>query len=128
MVRPSLRCRRNLVTDGAAEFWILLVNVSLVRVSKAHGNLMNRGRPVRFERLLSGSPSVARLANPGCSGLPPPMAPARLPIPGSDLVADLRSGLIEPLGVCVAQTSRNLRQAARYRFIKSRQKRLSGFR
>ena len=124
MVRPSLRCGRNLVTDGAAEFWILLANVSLVRVSEAHGNLMNRGRPVRFQRPFQDLLQPGCLANPDCSRLPPPMASAGLPMSGSDPVAEFSVSLVEPLGICVAQTSRHLRQAARCRLFKSHQKSL----
>ena len=46
---------------------------------------------------------------------------------GSDPMAEFSVGLIEPIGVCVAQASRNLRQGARVGVIKSRQKGLPEF-
>src|SRR5712692_8846747 len=88
---------------------------------------MNRGRLIRFERPLQDLLQPDGVANPGCSRLLPPMASARLPISGGDLMAEFSVGLIEPLGICVAQTSRNLRQAARNGFTKSRQKSLPEF-
>src|SRR5712692_9935302 len=119
--------QRNLFADCPTQFRILLMDVSIVRVSKARGHLMNRGRPVRLERLFQDLLQPGSFANPDCSRLPPPMALARPPISGSDPVAESSVGLIEPIGVCVAQASRNLRQGARTGFIKGRQKSLPEF-
>src|SRR5260370_29359885 len=119
--------QRDLFADCPIQFRILLMDVTVVRVSKAHGNLMRRGRPVGFERLLQDFLQPGGFANSGCSRLPPPMASAGLPMSGSDPVAELSVSLVEPLGICVAQTSRPLRQTARYWLIKSHQKSLPDF-
>src|ERR1017187_8044866 len=119
--------QRDLFADCPTQLRILLMEVSVVRVSKASGHLMNRGRPVRLERLLQDLLQPDSFANPDCSRLPPPMASAGLPMSGSDPMAEFSVGLIEPIGVCVAQASRNLRQGARVGVIKSRQKGLPEF-
>ena len=53
--------QRDLFADCPTQFRILLMEVSVVRVSKASGDLMNRGRPVRTGATAPRSPSTGQL-------------------------------------------------------------------
>ena len=85
---------------------------------------MDRCGVNRFEGLFQDFLQSSDFANPGRSRLLPPMAVARLPMPGSDFMAERPVGLIKPLGAFVAEPSRNLRQTERHRVKKSFLKRL----
>jgi hypothetical protein len=113
-VRFAFFRQRDLRADCTTQVGIILTDISVIRVTKACSNLMDRGRPVRFERLFQYVLQPGGIADPDCSRLPPPMTQAGFPISGGDLMAEFSVGLIEPLGIFVAQTSRHLRQAAGY--------------